>query len=631
MAQSLHLLFLSLIFFVNLICFSSQQDLSFVYNGFNQGQANLHLDGTARIQFQDGLLQLTNATTQQMGHAFFNRPFDFGSASSQSLSFSTHFVCALVPKSRVDGGHGIAFVLSSSMDLTQANPSQYLGLFNISTNGSPSSHLLAIELDTVKNAEFNDIDKNHVGIGENSLQSVDSASASYYSDKEGKNISLRLLSGDPIQVWIDYENTLLNVTLAPLSNQKPSRPLLSRSINLTAIFPDRKTFVGFSAATGSLVSYQYILGWSFSRSRVTLQGIDISKLPTVPRPTKRKISYLLIVLLVILALIVMAAVLGGYYLYRRKIYAEVKEPWEKEYRTFRYSYKSLYKATRGFNKKGLLGKGFFGEVYKGTLPWVGDIAVKILLNDATQGMKQLAEVVKIGSLQHKNLVPLLGYCRRKGELLLVSKYMEGGSIDQYLFNSDKPPLSWSQRLAILKDIASALCYLHTGASQVVLLRDIKASNVMLDENLQGFLGDIRMAIFDDHGGTFTSVVGTIGYMAFELTSTGASTRTDVYAFGAFILEVTCGRRQFDPEMPIEKRHLVKWVCECWRKGSLVDAIDTRLRGNFIPEEVDMVLKLGLLCTSIDPEIRPSMGIVVQYINRKQTLPDFSLDTPGIEA
>ncbi|CAL9248100.1 unnamed protein product, partial [Arabidopsis halleri] len=283
MAQSLHLLLLSLIFVVNLICFSSQQDLSFVYNGFNQGQANLHLDGTAKIQFQDGLLQLTNATTQQMGHAFFNRPFDFGSASSQSLSFSTHFVCALVPNSGVDGGHGIAFVLSSSMDFTQADPSQYFGLFNISTNGSPSSHLLAIELDTVKNAEFNDIDKNHVGIDENSLQSVDSASASYYSDKEGKNISLRLLRGDPIQVWIDYENTQLNVTLAPLSNQKPSRPLLSRTINLTAIFPDRKTFVGFSAATGSLVSYQYILGWSFSRNRVSLQSLDISKLPTVPR------------------------------------------------------------------------------------------------------------------------------------------------------------------------------------------------------------------------------------------------------------------------------------------------------------------------------------------------------------
>lgn len=631
MAQRFHLL-LSVIFFVNLICFSSQQDFSFVYNGFNQAQANLHLDGAARIQSPEGLLQLTNATTQQMGHAFFNRPFDFGSSSSQSLSFSTHFVCALVPKPGVEGGHGIAFVLSSSMDLTHADPTQYLGLFNISTNGSPSSHLLAIELDTVQSAEFDDMDKNHVGIDENSLQSLVNASASYYSDREGKNKSLTLLSGNPIQVWIDYEDTLLNVTLAPLRNQKPSKPLLSSTINLTAIFPDRKAFVGFSAATGSLISYQYILGWSFSRSRASLQSLDISKLPTVPRLTKpKKTSPLLIVLLVILALIVMA-VLGGFCLYRRKKYAEVNEPWEKQYGPLRYSYKSLYKATRGFNKDDRLGKGGFGEVFKGTLPLVGDIAVKRLSHDAEQGMKQfVAEVVTMGSLQHKNLVPLLGYCRRKGELLLVSKYMEGGSVDQYLFHGDKPPLSWSQRVAILKDIASALCYLHTGASQVVLHRDIKASNVMLSGNLQGFLGDFGMARFDDHGANFsaTAAVGTIGYMALELTSTGTSTKTDVYAFGAFMLEVTCGRRPFDPEMPVEKRNLVKWVCESWRKGSLVDAIDTRLRGRFIPGEVEMVLKLALLCTSIIPDSRPTMEQVVQYINRHQIMPDFSPDTPGI--
>ncbi|CAD5324924.1 unnamed protein product [Arabidopsis thaliana] len=203
MAQRFHF-FLFLIVFVNLLCFSSQQELSFIYNGFNQDQTNLNLDGSAKF-LQDGLLQLTNATTQQKGHAFFNQPFDFGSASSQSLSFSTHFICALVPKPGVDGGHGIAFVLSSSMDLTQADPTQYLGLFNISTNGSPSSHVLAIELDTVQSAEFDDIDKNHVGIDENSLQSVESAPASYYSDKEGKNKSLKLLSGDPIQDGVSAE------------------------------------------------------------------------------------------------------------------------------------------------------------------------------------------------------------------------------------------------------------------------------------------------------------------------------------------------------------------------------------------------------------------------------------------
>ncbi|CAH8357545.1 unnamed protein product [Eruca vesicaria subsp. sativa] len=357
MAQRLHLRLLSIIFFAILIQFSSQQDLSFVYNGFNQGQGDLHLDGVARIQLPGGLLQLTDATAQQKGHAFFNRPFDFGSASSQSLSFWTHFVCALVPKPGADGGHGIAFVLSSSMDLTQADPTQYLGLFNISTNGSPSSQILAIELDTVQSAEFDDIDKNHVGIDENNLHSVVSAPASYYSDIERTNKSLTLLSGDPIQVWIDYEDALLNVTLAPLRNQKPSKPLLSRNINLTSVFPDRKAFVGFSAATGSLISYQYILGWSFSTSRVALQSLDISKLPTVPRPKiPKKTSTLLIILLVVLGLIVMA-VLVGVFVYRRKKYAEVKEPWEKPYGPLRYTYKSLYKATGGFKRDGRLGKG----------------------------------------------------------------------------------------------------------------------------------------------------------------------------------------------------------------------------------------------------------------------------------
>ncbi|CAB72488.1 receptor-like protein kinase [Arabidopsis thaliana] len=554
MAQRFYLLLLLLIFLVNLICFSSQQDLSFVFNGFNQDQAGdeLLLDGFARIQSPERVLQLTDGTTQQKGHAFFNRPFDFGSASSQSLSFFTQFVCALVPKPGFYGGHGIAFVLSSAHNLKKAYASSYLGLFNRSTNGSPSSHVLAVELDTVQSAETDDMDNNHVGIDENRIQSVVSASASYYSDREGKNISLILLSGDPIQVWVDYEDTLLNVTLAPLRNQKPSKPLLSRTINLTAIFPDRKAFVGFSAATGSSISNQYILGWSFSRSRRLLKSLDISELSTVPLFTeqKRKRSPLLIVLLVILTLVVIGG-LGGYYLYRRKKYAEVREPWEKEYGPLRYSYESLYKATKGFNKDGRLGKGGFGEVYKGSLPLVGDIAVKRLSHNAEQGMKQfVAEVVTMGSLQHKNLVPLLGrFCAR----------------------------------------------------------------------------------FDDHGANLsaTAAVGTIGYMALELISTGTSTKTDVYAFGAFMLEVTCGRRPFDPEMPVEKRHLVKWVCECWRKHSLVDAIDTRLRDKFTLGEVEMVLKLGLLCTSIIPESRPNMEKVMQYINRDQALPDFSPDTPGI--
>ncbi|CAL9244354.1 unnamed protein product [Arabidopsis halleri] len=630
-SERLHLILL--VFFTHLICLLSQQEeAGFVYNGFGQAEDDLHLDGAAKILFPDGLLQLTNASSQQMGHAFFKKPFKFDSFD-RKLSFSTHFVCALVPKPGADGGHGIAFVVSSSIDFTQADPTQYLGVFNISTNGSPSSQRLAIELDTVESAEFDDIDKNHVGIDINSLNSVESASASYFSDTKGKNQSIKLLSGDPLQVWVDYEGTLLNVTVAPLSIQKPNHPLLSRSINLTEIFPDRRLFFGFSASTGSLVSYQYILGWSFSRNRMSLQRLDFSKLPQIPHPRtkKKQTSPLLIALLVLIALI-MLAVLGGVYLYRRKIYAEVRESWEKDYGPHRFSYKSLYKATKGFDKDGRLGKGGFGEVYRGNLPRVGDIAVKRVCHEAKQGMKEfVAEVVTMGSLKHRNLVPLLGYCRRKGELLLVSEYMCNGSLDQYLFLRKNPALSWPQRLVILKDIASALSYLHTGANQVVLHRDIKASNVMLDSNFNGRLGDFGMARFEDYGDSLpaTAAVGTMGYMAPELTTMKTSTRTDVYAFGAFMLEVSCGRRPLDPKISAEKRHLIKWVCDCWRRDSLVDAIDRRLGGKYSAEEAEMVLKLGLLCTNIVAESRPTMEQVVQYIYWNLPLPNFSPESPGI--
>ncbi|CAN6806478.1 unnamed protein product [Brassica oleracea] len=625
--QGLHLILL--IFFNHLIFLLSQQEgAGFIYNSFLQAQPDLHLDGAAKILSLDGLLQLTNASTQQMGHAFFKQPFD---SSAKNFSFSTHFVCALVPKPGAEGGHGIAFVVSSSLDFTHADPTQYLGLSNISTNGSPSYQLLAIELDTAKSSEFDDIDKNHVGIDINSLRSIESASASYYSNTKGKNQSLKLLSEEPLQVWVDYERTLLNVTVAPLRIQKPNHPLLSRSINLTEIFLDHKLFFGFSAATGSLVSYQYILGWSFSRSRELLQRLDMLKLPQIPHPraTQKQTSPLLIVLFVLLSLTLLA-VLGGVHLYRRKKYAEVKEAWEKHYGPHRFSYKSLYKATRGFEHR--LGKGGFGEVYRGNLPRIGDIAVKRVCHSARQGMKQfVAEVVTMGSLKHRNLVPFLGYCRRKGELLLVSEYMSNGSLDRYLFHRDKPPLSWEQRFVILKDIASALSYLHAGANQVVLHRDIKASNVMLDSEFNGRLGDFGMARFEDYGDSLpaTAAIGTMGYMAPELTTNGTSTRTDVYAFGVFMLEVTCGRRPLDTKVPSEERHLIKWVCDCWRSDSLLDAVDIRLGLECSEEEVDMVLKLGLLCTNVAAELRPNMEQVVQYINQNLPLPIFSPDSPGI--
>ena len=123
---------------------------------------------------------------------------------------------------------------------------------------------MAVELDTVQSPEFKDIDENHVGIDVNSMISNDSAPATYFSDEEGKNKSLMLISGKPIQIWIDYNGAekLLNVTIAPISVAKPSRPLLSKVIDLSQILQE-SMYVGFTAATGAIRSYHYVLGWSF--------------------------------------------------------------------------------------------------------------------------------------------------------------------------------------------------------------------------------------------------------------------------------------------------------------------------------------------------------------------------------
>ncbi|KAJ9146696.1 hypothetical protein P3X46_028930 [Hevea brasiliensis] len=620
-------------FHLSMISFNLAQDVGqFVYNGFLG--AKLHLDGIAKIH-PNGLLQLTNTSKQKMGHAFYQFPLKFSPNSSspaESLSFSAIFVFAMVPELQNLSGHGIAFTISPSLDFSQAVASQYLGLLNTSNNGLSTNHMLAVELDTIRSPDVQDIDENHVGIDVNSLKSIDSASATYFSNPEGINRSLNLISGDPIQVWIDYDEaeTLLNVSLAPISSPKPNQLLLSTPINLSEILLE-SMYVGFSAATGTLASDHYILGWSFNKAGKAL-NLDISKLPSLPprRKAEKKPGVMIIVILATV-IAVLITITVGIYIVRRKKYEEIREDWEREYGPQRFSYKNLYKATKGFKDKELLGAGGFGKVYKGVLPSSNlQVAVKKVSHDSKQGMKEfVAEIVSIGRLRHRNLVQLLGYCRRQGELLLVYDYMPNGSLDKFLFTNEKPVLNWSQRFQILKGVASGLLYLHEEWEQVVLHRDIKASNVLLDSSLNGRLGDFGLARLYNHGSNpqTTHVVGTVGYLAPELARFGkATTSTDVFAFGAFLLEVACGRRPIGlPEEVV----LVDWVIEYWKRGAIIDASDPRLEGNYVIEEMELVLKLGLLCSHSVPTIRPSMRQVMQYLDGDATLPDVSLESAAI--
>ncbi|XP_052485384.1 L-type lectin-domain containing receptor kinase IV.1 [Gossypium raimondii] len=566
---------------------ADMDDVGFIYNGFLS--ANLSLDGIAKLT-SNGLLKLTNETGRhEKGGAFYPHLINFKNSTNGSVSsFSTAFVFAIISESQAFGGHGIAFAISPTRGLPEAIPSDYLGLFNESNNGN----------------------------------------AGYYKDGSRQFRNLSMIDGKRIQVWVEYHGRekRMDVTLAPSGVSKPKTPLLSSPLDLSSIV-NSEMYVGFSSSTGALISSHYVLGWSFKMNGQA-QELTLSRLPKLPRLGPKKKSRLLTNgLPLVLASVILAGVSSVVYFVRRKRkFAEIVEDWELEYGPHRFKFKDLYVATKGFKDKELLGAGGFGRVYKGVLPTTKlEVAVKRVSRESKQGMKEfIAEIVSIGRLRHRNLVQLLGYCRRQGELLLVYDYMPNGSLDKYLYNQPKLTLNWSQRFRVIKGVASGLFYLHEEWEQVVIHRDVKASNILLDSGLNGRLGDFGLARLYDHGTEpqTTHVVGTVGYLAPELTRTGEATPcTDVFAFGAFLLEVACGRR------PISQSStdviLVDWVYSCWRKGDILEAKDPNLGSDCVAEEVELILKLGLICSQSEPEARPTMRHIVQFLEGDIPFPRMS--------
>ncbi|GMI79709.1 L-type lectin receptor kinase S.4 [Hibiscus trionum] len=615
---------LSALFFL-LLSPCSSQPTEFFFPGFERltEPDNLTLTGVSQIE-QNGILRLTNATPRFVGKAFYSSPFRFkNSTNGPAFSFSTSFVFAMVPVFQGFGGHGLAFTLTTSVD-RRAPPNQYLGILNATEMGNFSNHLVAVEFDTVQDFEFRDIDDNHVGIDINTLRSNASVPAAYYTRGGSTKQNLTLKSGKLIQAWIDYDSVenVMNVTIAPTSN-RPTSPILSFHVDLSP-FLQEFMYVGFSASTGNvLASSHYIFGWSF-KINGQAQALDLSSLPSLPGQPKKHTT-LIVGVSVSSAVVVIALSVAIYFVIKTKN-ADVVEDWELEIGPHRYSYRELKQATNSFSDKTLLGQGGFGRVYKGTLGNPNTlVAVKRVSHESKQGLREfVSEISSIGRLRHRNLVQLLGWCRRRGDLLLVYDFMANGSLDKFLFDEPKTTLNWDQRFRIIKDVASGLLYLHEGYEQIAIHRDVKASNVLLDDELNARLGDFGLARLYEHGtnpGT-SRIVGTMGYIAPELPKTGkATTSTDVYAFGAFLLEVVCGRRPIDPDALPEEAVLVDRVWEKFSEGKVLDVVDTRLDGQYDEGETMMVLKLGLICSNDVPAARPSMRQIVRYLDGEAELPE----------
>ncbi|VVB07003.1 unnamed protein product [Arabis nemorensis] len=621
---------------------SSSQVLSFTYNGFHPPLTDISVQGIATVT-PNGLLKLNNITQRETGHAFYTKPIRFKDSPNGTVSsFSTTFVFAIHSEFPILSSHGMAFVVAPNASLPYGTPSQYLGLFNITNDGNETNHVFAVEFDTVMNIEFNDINNNHVGIDINSLKSVQSSQAGYW-DETGQFKNLSLISRKRMQVWVDYDGLThqIDVSMSPFRKSKPTKPLVSIARDLSSVLL-QDMFVGFSSATGSLQSEHFVLGWSFGVNGKA-PPLSLSKLPKLPRWEPRKIDIFFkkwmptISIVVILLVFVPSLIfLVRFILWRKRKFAEELEDWETNLgKNYRLKFKDLYYATQGFKEEGLLGSGGFGSVYKGVMPKTRqEIAVKRVSNESQQGLKEfVSEIVSIGRMSHRNLVPLLGYCRRKNELLLVYDYMPNGSLDKYLYNSPELTLGWKQRIKVINGVASALFFLHEEWEQVVIHRDVKSSNVLLDTEYNGRLGDFGLARLCGHGSDpqTTRVAGTWGYLAPDHVRTGhATTATDVFAFGVLLLEVVCGRRPIEIQNESGERvFIVDWVFRFWIEGNILDAKDPKLGSVYDRREVEMVLKLGLMCSHSEPYIRPPMRQVIQYLRGDAMLPDLSpLDLHG---
>ncbi|CAI9112728.1 OLC1v1013210C1 [Oldenlandia corymbosa var. corymbosa] len=623
----------SLTIIILIAAFPSLYALDFLYNSFTSAGGGggggsssspplLNLTNDARLE--PPVIRLTNDSNQfSLGRAFYPSPVRFKSSpnsSSISTSFSTQFVFSILPQISTSPGFGLAFVLSGSTSPPNALAGQYFGVFSTQLNAPPGP-LLVVEFDAGRNPEFNDPDDNHVGIDLNSIESRVTQSAGYF-DSTGNFVSFRMRNGQNIHAWIDFDGPRneINVSIAPVGVRRPSRPLINFTSPALANYTIDQMYVGFSASKTTWVEAQRILAWSFSDNGVARE-INTTNLP-VFRPESSSSNNLGsgaiagIVIGCILFVFGVVTFLFYWFVWRKRIQEDEEiEDWELEFWPHRFSYQELSKATNGFSKNELLGAGGFGKVYKGNLENNVEVAVKCVNHDSRQGLKEfMAEISTIGRLQHKNLVPMRGWCRKGNELMLVYDYMPNGSLNRWIFDKPDKLMGWEGRRRVLCDVAEGLNYLHHGWEQVVMHRDIKSSNVLLDSEMRGRLGDFGLAKLYTHGErpNTTRVVGTFGYLAPEVATMATPTASsDVYSFGVVVLEVACGRRPIDTSVGNEEEEvLVDWVRQKYTEGKLIEVADQRIKEEFEDEEMEAILKLGLACCHPDPLRRPTIREVV---------------------
>ncbi|KAJ0974281.1 hypothetical protein J5N97_016246 [Dioscorea zingiberensis] len=284
------------------------------------------------------------------------------------------------------------------------------------------------------------------------------------------------------------------------------------------------------------------------------------------------------------------------------------------------SISDILKSTNNFDEANIIGCGGFGLVYKATLLDGRKFAIKKLSGDYGQMEREFqAEVEALSRAQHKNLVLLQGYCRIGNDRILIYSYMENGSLDYWLHEKleEGATIDWYTRLRIAQGAAMGLAYLHQSCQPHILHRDIKSSNILLDENFEAHLADFGLARlilpYDTH--VTTDLVGTLGYIPPEYGQASVATfKGDVYSFGVVLLELLTGRRPVDICKPKGCRDLISWVLQMKNENRVAEVFDPFFNDKEYDSQLMRVLEIACLCLNESPKLRPLTQQLVTWLD-----------------
>ncbi|KAL6990915.1 hypothetical protein U1Q18_009036 [Sarracenia purpurea var. burkii] len=363
---------------------------------------------------------------------------------------------------------------------------------------------------------------------------------------------------------------------------------------------------------------------------------------------KKAVMIVIVVLCTVFGMIIFA--MSGYYIYRSRkakikalqeaiFYIDFnKENRDNDFELPLFDLATILAATDKFSSRNKIGQGGFGPVYKGELANGQEIAVKRLLQSSGQGLQEFKnEVVLIAKLQHRNLVRLLGYCVQGEERILIYEFLPNKSLDNFIFDQTRrKQLTWKKRFNIIVGIARGLLYLHEDSRLRIIHRDLKASNILLDNEMYPKISDFGLArIF---GGEQTEektkrVMGTYGYMSPEYAMSGQfSVKSDVFSFGVLVLEIINGNKNWGFSHHDHDLNLVGHAWKLWSENCALALIDKAIGESFSTNEVMRCIQVGLLCVQQRPEERPTMSSVVFMLSNESAVlpqpkqPGFSVES-----